>query len=666
VHTHSTVNKIRRSHDERRRGRPYHGSLMEPTGTSANDFDLGVSERETVPGRIVAHLRQDAPLAILDVAVVLAAYLFPLVLRFEGAVPSGYWTTFWTLTPLLIAVHLAANLGFRLYGHMWRYASIEEARRVIWAASAAGAVVVVLNETFGGNGRLLPLSVVVFGGFLALLGFGAIRFQTRLFAFRRRIEASETKRVLIVGAGDAGEMVLRDVVRNPALRLYPVGIVDDDPRKRRRTLHGVPVLGVRKDIPNLAAKLAIDQVILAIPSATGNLVRDVVACCEQAEVILKVLPSVRDIVGGRVSVRDVRDLRIDDFLGREPVETDLRSVRSILRGKRVLITGAGGSIGSEICHQVASFEPAELLLMDHDETHLYDVSRTLRIGPEPQLLLADIRNAERVQAIFAKHRPEVVFHAAAHKHVPFLESHPEEAVLTNLIGTANVADAAQAVGAERFVLISTDKAIRPTSVMGASKWLAEQILWSLHGRNGCLFSAVRFGNVLGSRGSVIPTFFKQIARGEPVTITDPDMARFFMSVREAVQLVLQAAALSTGGEVFTLQMGEPITIIDLARRVIRMSGRVPDKDVEITIVGARPGEKLIEEIVDTAEEAVASEHSAIYVARPPAPNPGDLRRRLREIEMLAAEGRSDELAVRIKEMAWRPDQAVVPAVELTS
>jgi FlaA1/EpsC-like NDP-sugar epimerase len=621
---------------------------------SPQKFDLDAVRRETVPGRIVAHLRRDVPLGLLDVAVVLAAYLIPLVLRFEGSVPSEFWSSFWSFTPLLVVVHLAANLAFRLYGHMWRYASIEEARRVILASASAGVVVVILGELLGDDGRLLPLSVVVFGAFLALLGFGAIRFQSRLFAWRRRTDAPEPKRVLIVGAGDAGEMVIKDIVRNQALGLHPVGIVDDDPRKFGRTLHGVKVLGARRDIPDLVAALVVDQVILAIPSANGDLVRDVVACCEQAEVLLKVLPSVRDLVGGRVSIRDVRDLRIDDFLGRQPVETDLEAVAGILRGRRVLITGAGGSIGAEITHQVAALEPAELLLLDHDETHLYDVSRTLRDGVEPDLLLADIRNRERVHAIFAKHRPDVVFHAAAHKHVPFLETHPEEAVLTNVIGTANLADAALAVGAERFVLISTDKAIRPSSVMGASKWLAEQILWTLHGRNGCLFSAVRFGNVLGSRGSVIPTFFKQIARGEPVTVTDPDMARYFMSVREAVQLVLQAAALSKGGEVFTLQMGEPVTIIDLARRVIRLSGRVPGKDVEISIVGARPGEKLVEEIVDLAEEAVSSDHPAIAVARPPALDPGGLRRSLREIELLAAEGRSEELKVRIKEMARRP------------
>lgn len=446
----------------------------------------GASPASALPDRIVAHLRYDVSLGLLDVAVGVVAYLVPLVLRFEGSIPGRYWGNFWLFIPLVVGVHLAANLLFRLYGHMWRYASVEEARRVIGATVVAGTTVVLLSEALGAGSRVLPLSVVVFGAFLTLLGFGAVRFRSRLFAFRRRTEAPEPKRVLILGAGDAGEMVLKDLLRNQLLGLSPVGIVDDDPRKRGRSMHGVRVLGTRGDIPDLVARLSVDQVILAIPSAPGDLVRDVVACCEQADVILKVLPSVREIVGGRVSVRDVRDLRVDDFLGRDPVETDLQAVGSLLRGKRVLITGAGGSIGSEIVHQVAEFRPEELLLLDHDETHLYDVSRALR-DSEPHLLLADIRNRERIQSIFARYRPEVVFHAAAHKHVPFLESHPEEAVLTNVIGTANVADAALAAEAERFVLISTDKAIRPAGVMGASKWLAEQILWSLQGKNGCVF-----------------------------------------------------------------------------------------------------------------------------------------------------------------------------------
>jgi FlaA1/EpsC-like NDP-sugar epimerase len=613
----------------------------------------------SLAARIVAHVRLDVPLALLDVAAVVVAYMVPLVLRFEGTVPAGYWGNFWTVVPLVVAIHLAFNFLFRLYGHMWRYASIQEAQRVIAATLAAGVIIVAGNELVGGSGvlgleeglRPLPLSVGVFGVFLALLGFGAVRFQSRLFAFRRRGEGWEPKRVLIVGAGDAGEMVLKDIVRNPALGLQPVGLVDDDRRKRGRRLHGVAVLGARGDIPDLVARHGAEQVILAIPSARGDVVRDVVAACEQADVVLKVLPSVRDIVGGRVSVRDVRELRIDDFLGRQPVETNLEEVHSILAGKRVLITGAGGSIGSEICHQVAGFEPGELLLLDHDETHLYDVSRSLRNRIEPQILLADIRNRERIHTIFTRHRPEVVFHAAAHKHVPFLESHPEEALHANVMGTANVADMARAAGSERFVLISTDKAIRPTNVMGASKHIAEQILWAQGGREDCRFSAVRFGNVLGSRGSVIPTFFRQIARGEPLTVTDPEMTRYFMSVREAVQLVLQAAALASGGEVFTLSMGEPIAIIDLAKRVIRMSGRIPDKDVMISIVGPRPGEKLVEEIVDDSEESVPSVHPSISVSRPVPPHPGQLRRSLRELETLAVHGQSQELSERMKALA---------------
>jgi FlaA1/EpsC-like NDP-sugar epimerase len=627
------------------------GDILAPPAVEREGF-----RRPNLPSRIVSHLRRDVPLVLMDIAVAMGAYLVPLVLRFEGRVPGRYWESYWLFIPLVAAIHVGANLVFRLYGHMWRYASVEEARRVIGAAASAGAVVIVLSEFLSADERVLPLSVVVFGAFLSLLGFGAVRFQSRLFAFRRRTDAPAPKRVLVVGAGDAGSMVLRDIVRNPALALEPVAMVDDDPRKRGRSLHGVRVLGTRGDIPDLVAKLSVDQVLFAIPSARGDVVRDVVACCEQAKVVVKMLPSVRELIGGRVSVRDIRDLRIDDFLGREPVDTDLESVSALLRGRRVLITGAGGSIGSEISHQVAACGPDELLLLDHDESNLYDVSKTIRKGAEPKLLLADIRNRERVQAIFARYRPEIVFHAAAHKHVPFLESHPEEAVLTNVIGTANLADAALASETKRFVLISTDKAIQPTSVMGSSKWLAEQILWSLQGRNGCTYSAVRFGNVLGSRGSVIPTFFRQISRGEPLTVTDPEMARYFMSVREAVQLVLHAAALARGGEVFTLRMGEPVTILDLAHRVIRMTGRVPDKDVQISIVGPRPGEKIIEELVSADEESVDSAHASIMVSQPPKPDPLVLRRSLREVELLADQGLGEELGVRIKELARRREE----------
>ncbi|MGH2661069.1 MAG: polysaccharide biosynthesis protein, partial [Actinomycetota bacterium] len=464
-------------------------------------------------------------------------------------------------------------------------------------------------------------------------------------------------RVLVVGAGDAGAMVLKDIRGNPSLGLDPVGIVDDDVRKIGRALYEVPVLGNRASIPPLAARLRVDQVLLAIPSATGEVVRDVAALCEEAGVSLRVLPSVREIVGGRITARDIRDLSIEDLLGRQQVQIDLEAVGAILRGRRVLVTGAGGSVGSEIARQVARFDPASLCLLDHDEPHLHDVLTELDGTRGVTGTLADVRDRDRILRLFVEVRPEVVFHAAAHKHVPVLEAHPEEAVLTNVLGTANVVDAAVGAGVHRFVLISTDKAVRPASVMGATKWFAEQIVRSVDG-NRCVFSAVRFGNVLGSRGSVIPTFLRQIARGGPVTVTDPSMTRYFMSTEEAVQLVLQAAAISRGGEVLTLDMGTPVNILDLARKLIRLAGRVPDRDVPIVIVGPRPGEKLAEDLVDGEEEPLPSSHSSILVSRPLVPDRPALRRALRELEALLGEGDGAGLGARMKALAGQALQPV--------
>jgi FlaA1/EpsC-like NDP-sugar epimerase len=615
-------------------------------------------------------VRRDAPLALLDVVVALAAYLLTLVLRFDGSVPPGYWWNFWAFMPFAIAGHLVMNQRCGLYGPMWRYASVLEARRIVRAGVLGGAGVVLANllvQVASGGFRALPLSVTIFGAVLNLLGTGAIRFQSRLFAARQRSLVADRHRVLVVGAGSAGSMMLKDLLHSPSLGLFPVGVVDDDRRKVGRRLHGIPVLGTLASIPRVADRYQVSAVLLAIPSATDDLVRDVAAMCERAHITLKVLPSVHETVGGKVTARDLRDLRIEDLLGRQQVETDLEAVAAMLRGRRVLVTGAGGSIGSEIARQVASFGPASLVLLDHDETHLHDVVMSLDefreelteatglidlVAAELQLetVLADIRDRERVFGVFVKYQPEIVFHAAAHKHVPVLEHHPAEALATNVLGTANLADAAVANGTERFVLISTDKAINPVSVMGTSKWLAEQVVRSLQNGHSVL-CAVRFGNVLGSRGSVIPTFFRQIARGGPVTVTDPNMTRYFMSVQEAVQLVLQAAALSTGGEVFTLDMGEPVRILDVAERLIRLSGRIPGRDVPITITGVRPGEKMAEDIVAPDEEQLPSGHPAIVVSRPPVPNRAVVHRALAELEYLSFEGTPAELASRMKAMA---------------
>ena len=606
-----------------------------------------IEDNRSWSAKLVARLRRDVLLALMDATVVVVAYLIALVLRFDGSVPSPYWDHFWMLMPGAALLYLVVNQVFGLYGQMWRYASIQEARRVVVAGAAAAVLMVMVGELVRDGTRPLPLSVIILGATLAPMCFGAIRFQSRIFSVKRRPETSKRSRVLVVGAGESGAMILRDIRRNRSLDLDPVAVVDDDPRKVGRVLGDVPILGTRAAIPSLVADLAVDQVLMAIPSAPPEVIREIADLCQQAQVTLKVVPSVREIVGGRVTAGHIRELRLEDLLGRQQVETDLESVRSILQGRRVLVTGGGGSIGAEIARQVAAFEPSALILVDHDETHLHDAVADLDHYSGVEAVLADIRNQDRVLGVFMRYRPEVVFHAAAHKHVPLLETHPEEALHTNVIGTANVADAAVATGVSRFVLISTDKAIKPASVMGASKWFSEQIVRSLHG-GGCTFCAVRFGNVLGSRGSVVPTFLRQIARGGPVTVTDPAMSRYFMTVQEAVQLVLQASALSVGGEVFTLDMGEPKRILDLAEKVILLSGRVPDQDVKIAIVGQRPGEKLAEDLVESEEEQLPSDHPKVIVSRPPLPDPAMLRQALWELEAFAREGRSEELALRMK------------------
>jgi len=612
------------------------------------DRDLSRTEpRATLPGRIVALLRRDVPLALLDLLVVVTAYLVVLVLRLDGNVPQAMWVNFWWFTPIAVIAHLLANYLFGLYGQMWRYASVQEARRVVLAGVAAMILVVAADLL---RGHPVPLSVVIGGAGLSLMAFGAVRFQSRLFAFRRRAvvgDPGSRRRVLLMGAGEAGAMILRDVRRTPELGLDPVGFVDDDPRKQRLSLSGVSVLGGREAIPALSHRLGVDEVLLTMPTADNEVVRDVAERCERAGVSLRVLPSVREVVDGKVSAGDLRDLRIEDLLGRQQVVADPASVRALVTGRRVLITGAGGSIGSEIARQVAELSPEALLLLDNDETHVHDVLADVEHRTSVTPLLADIRDRGRIVDLLLDHRPGVIFHAAAHKHVPLLETHPREALFTNVLGTANLADAAVAAGVDHFVLISTDKAVRPVSVMGGSKRIAEEIVRSLEGR-GTAFCAVRFGNVLGSRGSVIPTFLRQIRAGGPVTVTDASMIRYFMSVQEAVLLVLQAAALARGGEVFTLDMGEPVNIMDLARKLIRLSGHVPGRDVDITITGARPGERLREELVDDEEDPRPSGRPGIVVSTPPPPDAGALRRGLADLERMAREGMLDELAAGLR------------------
>ncbi len=593
--------------------------------------------RSTRFAQRASRLRSDVILGVFDALLLTAAFAAVLVLRFDGKVPSHHWNAFWSFVPLGVGLSLASNWVWGLYGQLWRHASIQEARRLLMAGATTTSVLVFLEV---GVRRSVPYSVVTLGVGLGIFLMGALRFQSRLFSFQRRSADQDGLKVVVIGAGDAGAALVREMLRSPRAGLVPVAVLDEDPRRHGRSFMGLRIEGGIADLPRVARRHAAHQAVLAMSSIDQPLVRQAAAAAETAGVALRIVPGMSSTVGTRVSISDVRDLRIEDLLGRKQVVTDLDGVRRLLEGKRVLVTGAGGSIGSEISRQVAACDPASLVLVDHDETHLYDAANS--VHHTNVQVLADIRDRELMLHVFATHRPEVVFHAAAHKHVPLLEDHPCEAALTNVVGTANVLEAAELVHVERLVFISTDKAVVPSSVMGASKRLGEQLVLG-QAPEGTRYCAVRFGNVLGSRGSVVPTFMRQIAAGGPVTVTDPAMTRFFMSIEEAVQLVLQSAALAEGGELFMLDMGESVRILDLAERMIRLSGREVGRDIEIKVTGVRPGEKLVEELRDCEEQTFATIHPSIMRVQP-LPTPSALLRMgMVQLEAFASGRRPEEV-----------------------
>lgn len=607
--------------------------------------------------RAAVRVRADLPLMALDAALTVGCYFAALVLRFDGSVPPAYWEGFRALVVLALGAHIGGNWAFGLYRQMWRHASVAEARCVIAAAAAATAAVLSFSSVVGRQ----PVSVVLVGGLATMVLSGAVRFQSRLFAFNRGGEAVAGMRVAVVGAGDSGASIVREMRRQPGAGMVPVAVLDDDARTHRLSLAGVPVLGPIDRLPDVVRQLGVHQVVLAIPTAGPDLVGRVARLAELAEVAVKLIRPMGELLGAKLSVRDVRDVRIEDLLGRDQVTTDLDAVRRLLRGRRVLITGAGGSIGSEIARQVALCDPALLVLLDHDETHLFDAAATLSSSPIE--VLADVRDPIALRRVLLRHRPEVVFHAAAHKHVPLLESHPCEAVATNVVGTANLLAAAAAAKVERLVFISTDKAVCPASVMGASKWLGEQLVIDASAGRA-LHCVVRFGNVAGSRGSVIPTFARQIAAGGPVTVTDAGMSRYFMSVHEAVQLVLQAAALAQGGDVFMLDMGEPVNILALAERMIRLSGRNVGTDIGVVVTGRRPGEKLEETLRAPCEEAEPTKHEAIVRVRPAGIDRRRLHAGLGSLSALAARGDAPGTAALLFELVHDGARVEPPVIDL--
>ena len=559
-----------------------------------------------VAGRTV-RMKSDVVMVLLDAVLALVAFAGMLVLRFDGSVPDRRWAEFWDFAPIVIAVVLGSNFVWGLYGQVWKHASLFEARQL----AMSGVSILTILAALQWGTRDVPISVVVSGSILTMMLMGLVRFQSRLFSWRRHA-GEGGMRVVVIGAGDAGVSLVADMQRNQRAGFHPVAVIDEDRKLHGRSFMGVQILGDLRDLPEVVAAIGANLAVFTETGSDHPTINEAAAIAEQAGIPLKIVPTLSATMHGKASIRDIRDVGIEDLLGRAEVQTDLDAVRSMLRGRSVLVTGAGGSIGSELARQIAAFEPSKLTLLDHDETHLFDIASEIEHAFVVQSL-ADVRNRRQMLRVFAEHRPAVVFHAAAHKHVPLLEEHPTEAAATNVIGTANVLDAAEAVGVERLVFISTDKAVYPSSVMGASKRVGEQLVIARAPEHAA-YCAVRFGNVLGSRGSVVPTFMKQIRAGGPVTVTDPRMTRYFMSIPEAVQLVLQAATLSEpgqGGDVFMLDMGEPVLILELAERMIRLAGYQPGRDIAIDITGMRPGEKLAEQLVSGDETCDPTSHPSV-------------------------------------------------------
>lgn len=562
-------------------------------------------------------------LASLDIISVILAAFISMYLRFDSdKIPVNYLSLLISYMPLTVVIYIVSFYLFNLYGRIWRYASATELIAIVIANIVASTVWYFISLYIG---AVLPRSLYVFTGLLLIFFIGGSRLSLRFYSYvmnkpkYSQIQRKKNK-VLIIGAGDAGAMLLREIERYHIANRQVVGFIDDDKNKTGKILLGVKILGTRNNITRIAAIEHIDEIIIAMPSVKGKEIKAIINICKQTNCKLTILPGLYEIIEGivNVNVNQLRPVDVEDLLGRDPVKLDTTAVKEYLAGKIVLITGAGGSIGSEIVRQVAKMQPKKLLLLGKGENSIYEITQELKINcPEVKTvpIIADIRDKERIKAIMYYFKPQVVFHAAAHKHVPLMEYQPAEAVRNNILGTKVVADEAAAHNVETFVMISTDKAVNPTSVMGCTKRVAEMYVQSMN-KNSCTrFVAVRFGNVLGSRGSVIPLFKKQIAKGGPVTVTHPDMKRYFMTIPEASQLVLQAGAMAKGGEVFVLDMGEPVRIYDLAKDLITLSGLIPDKDIEIKITGLRPGEKLFEELLSAEDGTEKTTHKKIFTAR---------------------------------------------------
>ncbi len=574
---------------------------------------------------------------IYDMFSVIMASGLALLLRFEFSfdkVENQYIDMMWEMLPLVVVITIAFFWIFRLYNSVWSFAGMIEMRNIILASILATTVCAVLM--YGSDNNMFRSYYILYLGVqvvITTIGRFAYRLYRRIVNKGR--EQGRVRNTMVIGAGEAGDVIIRELKHSSYLRSNIRCVIDDNPYKWGKYINGVKIVGGRERIVEFAEKYNIDEIIIAIPSAKKSEISEITSICKDITCELKILPGVFQLINGDVSVSKLRNVEVEDLLGRDPVEVNVDSILEYVQGKVILVTGGGGSIGSELCRQIASHNPKKLIIFDIYENNAYEIKNELnRKYPELDLevLIGSVRNTNRINFVFEKYRPDIVYHAAAHKHVPLMEDSPNEAIKNNVFGTLKTVQAADKYGTKRFVLISTDKAVNPTNIMGASKRMCEMIVQAYNNKSKTDYVAVRFGNVLGSNGSVIPLFKKQILAGGPVTVTHPDIIRYFMTIPEAVSLVLQAGANAKGGEIFVLDMGKPVKILDLAKNLIRLSGYVPDEDIKIEFSGLRPGEKLYEELLMEEEGLQDTDNKRIHIGKPICFDEEELMKQLAELE----------------------------------
>ncbi|MBR1439595.1 MAG: polysaccharide biosynthesis protein [Lachnospiraceae bacterium] len=599
-----------------------------------------------------------------DIVAVVLSGILAILARFDftmSPVTRSYMDPMWETMFFLVPVMIIVFFCLRLYSSLWEYASVTELQN-----SVVACFLVTLAQFIGAKllGLVIPRSCYVFFFMFFTAFTGASRFAYRFFRNlkKKHMNAKIGQNVMIVGAGEAGNNLVREIKNSNYVRMNVKCVVDDDPNKQGRFVQGVKVEGKRENIPELAQKYDIDVIIISIPSAPKTVIRDIINICQETKCRLQTLPGMYQLVNEDVSINSLRDVDVEDLLGREPVRVNTDSIAAYVQGQVVLVTGGGGSIGSELCRQIAAHKPKQLIIVDIYENNAYEIQQEL-IHEYPHLnlvvLIASVRNTNRINDIFKTYHPDIVYHAAAHKHVPLMEVSPNEAIKNNVFGTLKTARAAGENGCKRFVMISTDKAVNPTNIMGASKRICEMIIQSCNKEYDTEFVAVRFGNVLGSNGSVIPLFKKQIEQGGPVTVTHPDIIRYFMTIPEAVSLVLQAGAYAKGGEIFVLDMGEPVKIYDLACNLIKLSGYTPNEDIMITFTGLRPGEKLYEEMLMEEEGLQDTDNHMIHIGKPIEMDEDEFFEKLADLAK-SVNAESDEVRRLVQEIVptYHPEENV--------